>query len=78
MAILLKQRSVLPGFGLTIGFTIAYLSLLVLIPLAGLFWKSAALGPSEFLAAVGSPRALASYRLSFGAAFADAGVNAFF
>ena len=78
MAILLKQRSVLPGFGLTIGFTIAYLSLLVLIPLAGLFWKSAALGPSEFLAAVGSPRALASYRLSFGASFAAASVNAFF
>jgi sulfate transport system permease protein len=78
VAILLKQRSVLPGFGLTIGFTIAYLSLLVLIPLAGLFWKSAALGPSEFLAAVGSPRALASYRLSFGAAFAAAVVNAFF
>ena len=78
MAILLKQRTVLPGFGLTIGFTIVYLSLLVLIPLAGLFWKSAALGPSEFLAAVGSPRALASYRLSFGAAFAAAAVNAFF
>jgi len=78
VAILLKQRTVLPGFGLTIGFTIVYLSLLVLIPLAGLFWKSAALGPSEFLAAVGSPRALASYRLSFGAAFAAAAVNAFF
>ena len=40
MAILLKQRSVLPGFGLTIGFTLVYLSLLVLIPLAGLFWKA--------------------------------------
>jgi sulfate transport system permease protein len=78
VAILLKQRTVLPGFGLTIGFTIAYLSLLVLIPLAGLFWKSAALGPSEFLAAVGSPRALASYRLSFGASFAAASVNAVF
>jgi sulfate/thiosulfate transport system permease protein len=78
VAILLKQRTVLPGFGLTIGFTIVYLSLLVLIPLAGLFWKSAALGPAEFLAAVGSPRALASYRLSFGAAFAAAAVNAFF
>jgi sulfate transport system permease protein len=78
VAILLKQRSVLPGFGLTIGFTVVYLSLLVLIPLAGLFWKSAALGPSEFLAAVGSPRALASYRLSFGASFAAAAVNAFF
>jgi sulfate/thiosulfate transport system permease protein len=78
VAILLKQRSVLPGFGLTIGFTVVYLSLLVLIPLAGLFWKSAALGPAEFFAAVASPRALASYRLSFGASFVAASVNAFF
>jgi sulfate/thiosulfate transport system permease protein len=72
------QRSVLPGFGITLGFTIVYLSLLVLIPLAGLFWKSASLSGAEFLAAVGSPRALAAYRLSFGAAFAAAAVNAFF
>jgi len=55
-----------------------YLSVLVLIPLAGLFWKSASLTGAEFLAAVGSPRALAAYRLSFGAAFAAAAANAFF
>jgi len=76
VAILQRQRSVLPGFGLALGFTVAYLSLLVLIPLAGLFAKSASLGPSELLAAVGSPRALASYRLSFGASFVAAALNA--
>jgi sulfate transport system permease protein len=72
------RHSVLPGFGLTLGVTLTYLSLLVLFPLAGLFWKSASLGASAFLAAVGSPRALAAYRLSFGAAFAAAAVNAVF
>jgi sulfate transport system permease protein len=76
MALLLRRRSVLPGFGLTLGFTLIYLALLVLIPLGGLFVKSASLGPDEFLAAVASPRALASYRLSFGASFAAAAVNA--
>jgi len=73
-----KRGSVLPGFGLTLGFTLTYLSLLVLIPLAGLFVKSASLGADAFLAAVSSPRALAAYRLSFGAAFAAAAVNAVF
>jgi sulfate/thiosulfate transport system permease protein len=72
------HRSALPGFGLTLGLTLAYLSLIVLIPLAGLFWKSASLGPAAFLAAAGSPRALAAYRLSFGAALAAAAVNAVF
>jgi sulfate transport system permease protein len=76
VAILRRQRSVLPGFGLALGFTVAYLSLLVLIPLAGLFAKSASLGPSELLAAVASPRALAAYRLSFGASFVAAALNA--
>jgi sulfate transport system permease protein len=78
VALLLRHRSVLPGFGLALGTTVAYLSLLVLIPLAGLFAKSASLGPSEFLAAVASPRALAAYRLSFGASLAAAMVNAGF
>src|SRR5512139_3427594 len=75
MPVLLRQRSVLPGFGLTLGFTLAYLGLLVLIPLVGLFVRSASLGPAEFLAAAGSPRALAAYRLSFGASLAAALVN---
>jgi sulfate transport system permease protein len=74
----MRRRSVLPGFGLTLGFTITYLSLLVLIPLAGLFWRSASMSGAEFLAAVASPRALAAYRLSFGAAFVAAIANAFF
>jgi sulfate transport system permease protein len=78
VAILLRKRSVLPGFGPTLGLTLAYLSLLVLIPLAGLFIQTAKLGPSELLAAVGSPRALAAYRLSFGASFAAAFANAVF
>jgi sulfate transport system permease protein len=72
------RRSVLPGFGLTLGVTVTYLSLLVLFPLAGLFWRSASLGPEAFVAAVASPRALAAYRLSFGAAFAAAAVNVVF
>ena len=76
MSILRRQRSVLPGFGLALGFALTYLSLLVLIPLAGLFVKSASLGPAELLAAVGSPRALAAYRLSFGASLAAATLNA--
>jgi len=78
MPIETRRRSVLPGFGTTLGFTLAYLSLLVLIPLAGLFLKSASMTAGEFLAAVGSPRALAAYRLSFGAAFAAAAANAVF
>jgi sulfate transport system permease protein len=73
-----SRRSALPGFGLTLGFTLTYLSLLVLIPLAGLFVKSASLGFEAFFAAVSSPRALAAYKLSFGAAFAAAAVNAVF
>jgi len=78
MGLLRTRRSVLPGFGLTLGFTVIYLSLLILIPLAGLFVKSASLTGAEFLAAVGSPRALAAYRLSFGASFAAAATNAGF
>jgi len=69
------RRSVLPGFGLTLGLTLTYLCLLVLLPLAGLFVKSAALGAPAFFGAVMSPRALAAYRLSFGASFAAAAVN---
>ncbi|HEX6592164.1 MAG TPA: sulfate ABC transporter permease subunit CysT [Moraxellaceae bacterium] len=73
-----RKPSVLPGFGLTMGFTILYLSLLVLIPLSGLFWKSASLTWTDFIDTVLSPRVLASYRLSFGAAFIGAVINAVF
>jgi sulfate/thiosulfate transport system permease protein len=73
-----RKWSVLPGFGLAMGYTLLYLSLIVLIPLAGTFLKSAALTWPEFWATVTSPRALASYRLTFGAAFVAAAVNAVF
>ena len=68
----------LPGFGLTMGCTLLYLSLLVLIPLGGLFVTAAAGSWREFAEAVTSPRALASYRLTFGAALIAATVNAVF
>ncbi|MGE5674518.1 MAG: sulfate ABC transporter permease subunit CysT [Mycobacterium leprae] len=74
----LKQRSVLPGFGLSMGFTLLYLSLLVLIPLSALFLKAAALTWSQFWATVTSPRVMAAYQLSFGAALVGAAVNAVF
>ncbi|MDQ8037689.1 MAG: sulfate ABC transporter permease subunit CysT [Pedobacter sp.] len=73
-----RKPSVLPGFGLTLGFSIFYLSLLVLIPLSGLFWKTATLTWDDFWLTVTAPRVLASYRLSFGAAFIGAVINAFF
>jgi sulfate transport system permease protein len=69
---------VLPGFGLTLGVTIVYLSLLVLIPLSALFLRTASLSWDEFAAAVASPRALAAYELSFGASAIAAGINAVF
>ena len=70
------SRSVLPGFGPALGLTMAYLGLIVLIPLSTLFFKTAALGWSGFWATVGTPRALASYRLTFGAALLSALINA--
>jgi sulfate transport system permease protein len=72
------SRSVLPGFGLAMGFTISYLSLLVLIPLAGLFVKTASLGLDGLWHALGSARVLAALRLSFGGAIVAAAVNAVF
>jgi sulfate transport system permease protein len=73
-----KSHSVLPGFGLALGFTILYLSLIVLIPLSATFIKTFELTWTEFWAAVAAPRALASYRLSFGAALIGAALNALF
>ncbi|WP_421847415.1 sulfate ABC transporter permease subunit CysT [Novosphingobium sp.] len=73
-----RQPSVLPGFGLSFGFTLAWLTLIVLIPLATIFLKAAGLGWSEFLAVGFSPRAMAAYRLSFGTAAAAGLVNAVF
>lgn len=74
----LKQRSVLPGFGLTLGYSVFYLSVIVLIPLAALFWKTASLSWREFWAAVTDERVVASYKLTFTASLIGAAVNAFF
>lgn len=73
-----RARSVIPGFGLTMGFTLTYLSLLVLIPLAGIFLKAAGLGFSGIWDVVSSPRVLASLKLSFGAALVGAAINGVF
>ena len=74
----LKRRRGLPGFGLTLGFTLLYLSLIVLIPLSTLALKTASMGWGPFWATVTSPRVLASYRLTFGAALVAASINAVF
>lgn len=74
----MKRHSVLPGFGLTFGFTLFYVGVIVLLPLSTLFAKSAGLGAAGFWAAVTTPRALASYKLTFGASLAAAAVNAVF
>src|SRR5690242_21577488 len=78
MALRLKQKSMLPGFGLTLGFTILYLSLIVLIPLGATFVKASSLSWPQFWQVVTAPRALASYRLTFGASGLAAGINLFF
>ncbi|HEY3392858.1 MAG TPA: sulfate ABC transporter permease subunit CysT [Lacipirellulaceae bacterium] len=73
-----KKRSVLPGFGLTMGYTVLYLSLIVLIPLAALVIKSASLGWDEFWAAAWNPRVVASYKLTFATSLIAAAINAIF
>jgi sulfate transport system permease protein len=73
-----KKRSVLPGFGLTMGYTVLYLSLIVLIPLAALVIKSASLGWDGFWAAAWNPRVVASYKLTFATSLVAATINAFF
>ena len=69
------RRSVLPGFGPAMGYTLFYLSLIVLLPLAALAFRSAALSWDGFWATVTEPRVLASYRLSFGASLLAAAIN---
>jgi len=78
ISMILKQRSILPGFGLAMGFTLLYLSLIVLIPIAALFLRTTSLSWGEFWSTVTAPRVLASYQLSFGASFFAALVNALF
>ncbi|HLS97663.1 MAG: sulfate ABC transporter permease subunit CysT [Porticoccaceae bacterium] len=70
--------SVLPGFGLSLGYTLVYLSVIVLIPLSAVFIRTAELSFAEFWAVVTAPRVVASYRLSFGASLGAAAINAVF
>ena len=73
-----QSRSILPGFNLTMGFTVAYLSLIVLLPLAATFLKTAGMSWHDFWATITHPRVLASYQLSFGASLLAGTLNAFF
>lgn len=73
-----RRPSVIPGFGITLGLTMTWLSLIVLIPLAGLFLKSASLGWEQFFAVLTSPRVVASLKISFGIALCAAAINAVF
>jgi sulfate transport system permease protein len=78
MKLSIKQQSVLPGFGLSLGYTILYLSLIVLIPLSAVVFKTATLSWGTFWATVTAPRVLASYRLTFGSALLAALFNGVF
>jgi sulfate transport system permease protein len=73
-----KKIRVLPGFKLTLGFTLFYLGLIVLIPLSAVFWKTSSLTWAEFWQTITMPTAVASYKLTFGASFCAALVNAVF
>lgn len=73
-----RQSSVIPGFGLTLGYTVTYLFLIILIPLGGLIWSTAKLGFSDFIAIATDSRTLNALRVSFGTAFLAALVNAVF
>ena len=74
----LKEPSVLPGFGITLGLTLAYLSLIVLIPLSGLFVTTAQVSFDEFWKTVTAARVMNAYRITFGASFLAAFINVFF
>ena len=74
----LRQPSVIPGFGLALGLTLAALSLIVLLPLAALVLRAASIGPQAFFEIATDPRTLAALRLSFGTALLAAAVNAVF
>jgi len=75
---LLRTKSSLPGFNLALGYTVFYLSLIVLIPLSLLFFKTSTMGWKEFWGVILDPRTLAAYRLSFGAAFIASCINVVF
>jgi sulfate transport system permease protein len=71
-----RQPSILPGFGLTLGFSTFFVSAIVLLPLGALVLRTASMSPADFFATVFAPRALASYRLTFGASLLAALLNA--
>jgi len=73
-----RRQRVLPGFGLSLGYTLVYLSLVVLVPLSAVFLKTASLSFEAFWQIVTAPRVLASYQLSFGASLAAAAINTVF
>ena len=73
-----KTQRVLPGFGLALGYTLVYLSLLILLPLGGLILKASELGFSQIMDIALSERSLASFRVTFGASFIAALINSFF
>ncbi|MCZ7635093.1 MAG: sulfate ABC transporter permease subunit CysT [Verrucomicrobia bacterium] len=73
-----RSFNVLPGFGLSLGYTLSYLGVIVLLPIAGLFWKLLDLSWSEFWAVATHERALAAYKLTFGASLIAALTNAVF
>ncbi|PPD46884.1 MAG: sulfate ABC transporter permease subunit CysT [Methylotenera sp.] len=73
-----KQKNILPGFNISLGFTIFYLSLIVLIPLSAAFIKTTELSIPEFWEVITAPRVVASYKLTFGASFIAAIINAVF
>jgi sulfate transport system permease protein len=73
-----RTKSALPGFRLTLGFTLLYLGLIVFFPLSALVFKTTSLSWDEFVKAVAAPNAVASYQLTFGAAFIGAAVNVVF
>ena len=72
------RRNVIPGFGLTMGYTVAYLSLIALIPLSTIFLKTAGMDWTRFIGVILSSRVVAAYRLSIGASLIGAGVNSVF
>lgn len=75
---LARPKSIIPGFGVTMGFTLAWLTLIVLIPLSAIFLRAAGMGLSEFIEVGFSDRAMAAYKVSFGTALAAALINAVF
>jgi sulfate transport system permease protein len=72
-----KKHSVIPGFGITLGFTIFYLSIVVLLPLSGLFLKTSEMSMADFWSTISDPRIMHAYKISFGISFVAALINAF-